>query len=119
VLGNKEWTTNIFMSYANKRQELMRRLRIVGQQSAIVRAEFTEAARIRRKLAFDCMVTSPDIGIALSAIMKGPFRGPKRVRASRVGSAPHVARSRREVLAGSAPISIRRLSHSIITQFLT
>ena len=78
LLEHKKWTTEIFMPYVHERRERMRRLRIIGQQTAILRAEFTKAARMRRKRAFERMATNPDVGLALSAVIVGHSRIPRR-----------------------------------------
>jgi menaquinone-9 beta-reductase len=48
LLGERDWTPDTFASYGEERKERMRRLRVAARISAIVEAEFTDAARSRR-----------------------------------------------------------------------
>ena len=49
LLGERHWTQDTFASYGEERKERMRRLRISARISAIVEAEFDDAARSRRQ----------------------------------------------------------------------
>jgi 2-polyprenyl-6-methoxyphenol hydroxylase-like FAD-dependent oxidoreductase len=49
LLGERHWTQEAFASYGEERKERMRRLRVAARISAIVEAEFDDAARSRRQ----------------------------------------------------------------------
>lgn len=77
LLGRRQWTDDIFASYVQERRERMRRLRFVGQQYSILRAEFTEEARARRRRAVERVTTNPRLGLPLLVSTKGPFAVPE------------------------------------------
>jgi hypothetical protein len=51
----------------------MRRLRLTGQQYSILRVEFTEEAKARRRRAFERIASDAEIGLPLLAVFMGPF----------------------------------------------
>jgi menaquinone-9 beta-reductase len=73
LLDNVRWTNEIFAPFVEERRERMRRLRLVGQQYSILRAEFTELARVRRRRALQRIGADATIGVPLQAVFKGPF----------------------------------------------
>ncbi len=79
LMGDKNWTVETFVPYVEERRERMRRLRFAGQQTSILRAEFTEEARARRQRAFARMATDPSLIQLLLPALKGPFSVPDHV----------------------------------------
>jgi 2-polyprenyl-6-methoxyphenol hydroxylase-like FAD-dependent oxidoreductase len=73
LIDNVRWTDEMFTPFIEERRERMRRLRLVGQQYSILRAEFTEAARVRRRKALERIAADASIAIPLQAVFKGPF----------------------------------------------
>jgi len=73
LLDNVRWANEVFTPYVEERRERMRRLRLVGQQYSILRAEFTELARIRRRKALERIAADASIAMPLQAVFKGPF----------------------------------------------
>jgi 2-polyprenyl-6-methoxyphenol hydroxylase-like FAD-dependent oxidoreductase len=73
LLGNAQWTNEIFAPYVDERRERMRRLRFTGQQYSILRVEFSEQARARRGRALERIAADATIGLPLLAVFKGPF----------------------------------------------
>jgi hypothetical protein len=67
------------MPYVDERRERMRRLRFTGQQTSILRAEFTEEARARRRRAFARMAADPSLFQLMLPALKGPFAVPDHV----------------------------------------
>jgi 2-polyprenyl-6-methoxyphenol hydroxylase-like FAD-dependent oxidoreductase len=73
LLNNTEWNSGVFAPYVDERRERMRRLRLAGQQYSILRAEFTEEARARRRRAGERIAADPEIGLPLTTVFKGPY----------------------------------------------
>ena len=72
LLGEARWTPETFASYGAERKERMRRLRIAARISAVVEAEFTDAARSRRqRVAAKRRAMAPESFATLT-----PFVGP-------------------------------------------
>ena len=72
LLGERDWMTDTFAAYGEERRERMRRLRISARISAIVEAEFDDAARSRRqRVAEKRRAAAPE-----SLAMLTPFIGP-------------------------------------------
>jgi 2-polyprenyl-6-methoxyphenol hydroxylase-like FAD-dependent oxidoreductase len=70
---NTRWTDNVFMPFVEERRERLRRLRFTGQQYSILRVEFSEPARARRRRALERMAADPTVALPLLAVFKGPF----------------------------------------------
>lgn len=79
LMGDKNWTVETFAPFVEERRERLRRLRFTGQQSSILRAEFTEEARVRRQRAFARMAADPSLLLLLLPALKGPFGVPDHV----------------------------------------
>jgi 2-polyprenyl-6-methoxyphenol hydroxylase-like FAD-dependent oxidoreductase len=72
LLGERRWTPETFASYGAERKERMRRLRVAARISAIVEAEFDDAARSRRqRVAAKRRAMAPESLATLT-----PFVGP-------------------------------------------
>jgi 2-polyprenyl-6-methoxyphenol hydroxylase-like FAD-dependent oxidoreductase len=72
LLSERHWTPDTFASYGEERKERMRRLRVAARISAIVEAEFDDAARSRRhRVAEKRRAMAPE-----SLAMLTPFVGP-------------------------------------------
>ena len=76
LLGSKRWTGDIFLSYATERRTRMRRLRFTAEQISILRAEFTETARKRRRRVSERIAADRDAALPLLIPVKGPFGVP-------------------------------------------
>jgi menaquinone-9 beta-reductase len=76
LLGNRRWNDDIFIPYIKERCERMRRLRFTAKQFSILHAEFTEAARQRRRLASERIAANRDLALPLLIPTKGPFAVP-------------------------------------------
>jgi 2-polyprenyl-6-methoxyphenol hydroxylase-like FAD-dependent oxidoreductase len=76
LLGTDRWTADIFEPYAEERRERMRRLRFSAQQYSILRAEFTDEARARRRRAHERMKADRSVALPLMANLVGPFSVP-------------------------------------------
>ncbi|MEQ8559108.1 MAG: FAD-dependent monooxygenase [Henriciella sp.] len=68
-----------FRSYAEERQERMRRLRFAGMLQATLDMEFGEDARARRKSYHERSAADPSLGMHGFAIMGGPESVPDEV----------------------------------------
>jgi hypothetical protein len=79
LLGSKQWTTDLLLPYASERRTRMRRLRLAAQQFSILRAEFTEAARERRRRVSQRIAADRDAALPLLIPAKGPFGLPDHV----------------------------------------
>jgi menaquinone-9 beta-reductase len=73
LLDNVRWTHEVFSPFVEERRERMCRLRLVGQQYSILRAEFTELARVRRRRALEKIAADTTVALPLQAVFKGPF----------------------------------------------
>jgi menaquinone-9 beta-reductase len=72
LLGERHWTPETFAEYGEERKERMRRLRVAARISAIVEAEFDDAARSRRqRVAAKRRAMAPESLATLT-----PFVGP-------------------------------------------
>jgi hypothetical protein len=69
----------MLLPYASERRTRMRRLRLAAQQFSILRAEFTEAARERRRRASQRIAADRDAALPLLIPAKGPFGLPDHV----------------------------------------
>ena len=76
LLDNARWTRDAFVPYVEERRERMRRLRFTARQSSILRAEFTELARARRRRMRERLAANPSIALPLLAAFMGPFGVP-------------------------------------------
>jgi 2-polyprenyl-6-methoxyphenol hydroxylase-like FAD-dependent oxidoreductase len=76
LLGSKRWTSDIFLSYASERRTRMRRLRFTAEQISTLRAEFTDAARERRRRVAERIAANRDAALPLLIPVKGPFGVP-------------------------------------------
>jgi menaquinone-9 beta-reductase len=76
LLGSKRWTDNVFVPYVSERRERMRRLRFTAEQFSILRAEFTDAARERRRRASERIAADRDLALPLLIPAMGPFAVP-------------------------------------------
>ena len=76
LLDNAQWTSDAFIPYVEERRERMRRLRFTAQQYAILRAEFTEAARARRRRVRERVAANPSVALPFLVAIKGPFGVP-------------------------------------------
>jgi 2-polyprenyl-6-methoxyphenol hydroxylase-like FAD-dependent oxidoreductase len=76
LLGSKSWTSDIFLSYAGERRTRMRRLRFTAERISILRAEFTEAARARRRRVSERIAANREAALPLLIPVKGPFGVP-------------------------------------------
>jgi hypothetical protein len=63
LLDNAQRTNDAFIHYVEERRERMRRLRFMAQQSSILRAEFTDAARARRLRVRERVAANPSIAL--------------------------------------------------------
>jgi 2-polyprenyl-6-methoxyphenol hydroxylase-like FAD-dependent oxidoreductase len=79
LLGSKRWTGDIFLSYATERRTRMRRLRFTAEQISILRAEFTETARKRRRRVSERIAADRDAALPLLIPVKGPFGVPNHL----------------------------------------
>ena len=70
--GTDEWTPALFAPYAEERAERMRRLRFAGEITAILDAEFGDAARARRLSYFERAAVDPMLKAHGIAVMAGP-----------------------------------------------
>jgi 2-polyprenyl-6-methoxyphenol hydroxylase-like FAD-dependent oxidoreductase len=69
---NAQWTSDIFVPYAEERRERMRRLRITAQQFSKYRCEYTDEARAGRLRARDRLARDPSLGVPFLVPLKGP-----------------------------------------------
>jgi len=76
LLGNDDWSTAAFAPYVEERRERMRRLRFTGQQFALLRVEFTEAAKARRRRALERIAANPDNRLPLLPLLLGASNVP-------------------------------------------
>lgn len=76
LTSNTDWTEDIFMPYVEERRERMRRLRFVAQLFSALRVEFTDDAKMRRRLALKRMAAEPRLALPFLATQKGPFSVP-------------------------------------------
>jgi 2-polyprenyl-6-methoxyphenol hydroxylase-like FAD-dependent oxidoreductase len=76
LLDNAQWTNDAFIPYVEERRERMRRLRFTAQQSSILRAEFTDAARARRLRVRERVAANPSVALPFLVAIKGPFGVP-------------------------------------------
>jgi menaquinone-9 beta-reductase len=72
LLGDDDWTSLSFASYAEERTERMRRLRFVASLQATIDMEFGEAARARRHSLFERSAADPSLKAHAFAVMAGP-----------------------------------------------
>jgi menaquinone-9 beta-reductase len=79
LVGADKWTLDTFNSYADERRERMRRLRFAARQYSILRSEFTDEARERRKRAQARMEANPSLALPFLANLTGPFSVPDHV----------------------------------------
>jgi menaquinone-9 beta-reductase len=79
LLGSERWNGNIFVPYIEERRERMRRLRFTARQFSILQAEFTDAARERRRRASERIAANRDLALPLLTPTKGPFAMPDHV----------------------------------------
>ena len=79
LLGNGDWTGDIFMPYAKERRERMKRLRFAAKQISILTAEFTHEARLRRRRVFERMAADPNLRVFMLPALKGPYGVPDHV----------------------------------------
>jgi menaquinone-9 beta-reductase len=61
-----------FDAYAEERAERMRRLRVAAALQARLTAEFSGAARERRRLYFEALARDPGVGAHMAAVLAGP-----------------------------------------------
>jgi 2-polyprenyl-6-methoxyphenol hydroxylase-like FAD-dependent oxidoreductase len=73
---NERWTSGIFHSYVNERRKRMRRLRFTAERFSILRAEFTEDARQRRRQMSQRIAANRELALPLLIPAKGPFGVP-------------------------------------------
>ncbi len=78
LLDLGRWSEESFILYAEERRERMRRLRFTAQQTSILRAEFTDAARARRERARERLSADPTLALPFLVAAKGPFAVPDR-----------------------------------------
>ena len=74
--ANERWTSDIFDSYVSERRARMRRLRFTAEQLSILRAEFTEGARLRRRRVSERIAANRELALPLLIPTKGPFAMP-------------------------------------------
>jgi 2-polyprenyl-6-methoxyphenol hydroxylase-like FAD-dependent oxidoreductase len=79
LLGEQEWTPDIFMPYAEERRERMKRLRFSARQVSILTAEFTQESRLRRRRVFERMAADPNLRVFMLPALKGPYSVPDHV----------------------------------------
>jgi len=72
LLSTDDWTPALFVPYGQERRERMRRLRFVGAVQSVLDAEFTEAARERRRGYFERASEDPSLRSHVVALMAGP-----------------------------------------------
>jgi hypothetical protein len=68
-----------FSPLLDERVTRMRRLRLAAQQTAILRAEFTAAARAWRLRVLNRIAADPSVAVPLLIPAKGPFGQPDYV----------------------------------------
>jgi 2-polyprenyl-6-methoxyphenol hydroxylase-like FAD-dependent oxidoreductase len=76
LLGSRRWTCDMFHCYVNERRTRMRRLRFTAAQISILRAEFTEDARRRRRRVSERIAADRELALPLLIPIKGPFAMP-------------------------------------------
>jgi menaquinone-9 beta-reductase len=76
LLSSTRWAGDIFLPYASERRTRMRRLRFTAEQISILHAEFTDAARDRRRRASERIAANRDVALPLLIPSKGPFGVP-------------------------------------------
>lgn len=74
--GAEDWTSALFAPYAEERAERMRRLRFAGEITAVLDAEFGDAARARRLSYFERAAADPMLKAHGVALMAGPELSP-------------------------------------------
>jgi menaquinone-9 beta-reductase len=76
LLGSNRRSADIFLSYAEERSTRMRRLRFTAEKISILQAEFTEAARERRRRVSERIAADRGLAMPLLIPTKGPFGVP-------------------------------------------
>jgi 2-polyprenyl-6-methoxyphenol hydroxylase-like FAD-dependent oxidoreductase len=79
LLGDDDWASLSFASYAEERTERMRRLRFVASLQATIDMEFGEAAMARRHSLFERAATDPSLRAHSFAVMAGPEAMPPEI----------------------------------------
>jgi len=79
LLGDDDWASLSFASYAEERAERMRRLRFVASLQATIDMEFGEAAKARRHSLFERAATDPSLKAHGFAVMAGPEAMPPEI----------------------------------------
>jgi hypothetical protein len=72
LLGDDDWASLSFASYAEERAERMRRLRFAASLQAAIDMEFGEAAKARRRRIFEKSASDPSLRAHGFAVMAGP-----------------------------------------------
>lgn len=76
MMASDDWSPAAFQAYADERAERMRRLRVAGHVTSVIRGTFTPEGRARRIAFLDQMFTDPLIlGMMLGTLI-GPETGP-------------------------------------------
>lgn len=76
LLGEPEWPSTIFESYAQERSERMRRLRFSASLTATLSNEFGPVARERRQRVRQRQLQDPTLLLPFIAVLLGPDRIP-------------------------------------------
>jgi 2-polyprenyl-6-methoxyphenol hydroxylase-like FAD-dependent oxidoreductase len=70
--ADAEWTVSAFAPYVEERRERMRRLRFMARQYSMIWAEFSEAAKARRRLIYERVAAEPMLGLPFLVLGLGP-----------------------------------------------
>jgi 2-polyprenyl-6-methoxyphenol hydroxylase-like FAD-dependent oxidoreductase len=72
LTDNRDWTSEIFVPYAEERQHRMLRLRTCAQEFSKFRCEYTDEARARRRTALNRLAADRSLGLPFLVPLKGP-----------------------------------------------
>lgn len=76
---DREWSDEAAESYADERNERMRRLRFVAHLFSDLRGDFSTEGRARRRRALARVAADPSVAAPLSSTQVGPFAFPSSV----------------------------------------